>query len=1155
MVGIGASAGGLEPLKQLFAQLPVNTGLAFVVLQHLPPSQTGKLAAILAKVTAMPVIDATNGERILADRVYVVPPKVSADLFRGGLVLRTPKGGARPHLPIDGLLTSLADVLGERAIGVVVSGSASDGTEGLRAIQAAGGLTFVQDPATAQFDDMPRNAIAAGVAEVVLAPSQIADELGVIAQLATVRPKVGAKTRGLEQILEQLRDASGIDFTSYKRTTIERRLARRLAKHRLASFDEYATYLTEHPEEASAVYEDLLIHVTEFFRDGPALEDLVTRVFPELGRDKPADAPIRVWVAGCSTGEEVYSLAMLLIETFGEGRPIQLFGTDLSERSIDAARAGRYPASSANTVSAERLARFFTSDGACYQIKRSVRERCVFVRHDLVTDPPFSKIDLVSCRNVLIYLGPPLQKRVIPVFHYALNQPGYLLLGRAETIAGFEALFTRVATDAPIFVRKPAGRAGLTFPIASQLGRVPRAATEAPHSTLDVQRDVDHVLLARYAPACVLINEHLDIIQFRGRTGPYLEPAPGHPELNVVRMAREELASDLRLLIQRAQRSDAAARKEHIAITDGKVQRHVHLEVVPVRGAAKETPFFLVVFEEAEMIAALPPAKRGKLRPERNETVRLRQELAATKEYLHSVVAQHHATSEELGVTNEELQSSNEELQSSNEELQTAKEELQSTNEELETVNEELQRGNQELRLLNDDLINVLGSVDLAIIIVDAERNIRRFTPKARSVMKLIPGDLGRPIGDLQPSFSTPDLDRAIATVIETLQTSEAEVRHDDGSYYRMQIRPYRTTDNKIDGAVIAFVDISSLRDARNRATAIVDAVPTPLALVDEHLVVQTGNHAFHDFVAVDPVGRPFFDLTEWTSADFRAAIDRVATSEQPIEGLEVERRTPAGVPQHLLASASVIPPVDGRRLILIGLVDVTERRQAEHEREAFLDAVSHELRTPLAAILLWAKVLRDLDPKDPQYAQALDTIEDSARAEARLVDDLLELGLSRFQVPLAPEPIDPAAIVDASITAARSDAKDKQITIETSLGAGPPIQADPRRLRQIATNLVSNAIKFTPRGGQIWVSLVRQPNALELGVRDSGKGIPREFVAQLFEPFSQQDRSITRSQPGLGIGLALVRKLVERQGGTIEVDGGGNGRGATFTVRLPTPG
>ncbi len=1148
MVGIGASAGGLEPLKQLFAQLPVKTGLAFVVLQHLPPSQTGKLAAILAKVTAMPVIDATNGERILPDRVYVVPPKVSADLFRGALVLRTPKGGARPHLPIDGLLTSLADVLGERAIGVVVSGSASDGTEGLRAIQAAGGLTFVQDPATAQFDDMPRNAIAAGVAEAVLAPAQIADELGVIAQLTTVRPKVAVKARGLEQILELLRDASGIDFTSYKRTTIERRLARRLAKHRLATFDAYATYLTEHPEEATALYEDLLIHVTEFFRDGPALDDLVARVFPELGRDKPADAAIRVWVAGCSTGEEVYSLAMLLIETFGESRPIQLFGTDLSERSIEAARTGRYPASSAKTVSAERLARFFTTDGAGYQIKRSVRERCVFVRHDLVTDPPFSKIDLVSCRNVLIYLGPPLQKRVIPVFHYALNQPGYLLLGRAETIAGYEALFTRVATDAPIFVRKPGGRAGLTFPIASQLGRVPRATTEVPRSTLDVQRDVDHVLLLRYAPACVLINEHLDIIQFRGRTGPYLEPAPGHPELNVVRMAREELASDLRLLIQQAQRSDAAARKEDIAITDGKVQRRVHLEVLPVRGAAKATRFFLVVFEEAEMIATVPPAKRGKPRPERSETVRLRQELAATKEYLRSVVAQHFATSEELGVTNEELQSSNEELQ-------TAKEELQSTNEELETVNEELQRGNQELRLLNDDLLNVLASVDLAIIIVDAERRIRRFTPKARSVMKLIPGDLGRPIGDLQPSVSMPDLDREIALVIETLQMSEAEVRHDDGTYYRMQIRPYRTTDNKIDGAVIAFVDISALRDARNRATAIVDAVPTPLALLDEHLVVQTGNHAFRDFVGVEPVGRPFFDLAEWSSADFRAAIDRVATSRQPIEGLEVERRTPAGVPQNLLASASVIPPVDGRQLVLIGLVDVTERRRAEHEREAFLDAVSHELRTPLAAILLWAKVLRDLDPKDPQYAQALDTIDDSAHAEARLVDDLLELGLSRFKVPLAPEPADPAAIVEASIAAARSDAKDKKITVETALGAGPPIQIDPRRLRQIATNLVSNAIKFTPPGGQIWVSLVRQPNAIELAVRDSGKGIPREFVTQLFEPFSQQDRSITRSQPGLGIGLALVRKLVERQGGTIEVDGGGDGRGATFTVHLPTPG
>ncbi|MEO7735729.1 MAG: chemotaxis protein CheB, partial [Kofleriaceae bacterium] len=934
VVGIGASAGGLDALKQLFARLPADTGLAFVVLQHLPPSQVGKLAQILARVTAMPVVDVETGQRVAADHVYVVPPRIAAGLFRGALVLRTPKGGARPHLPIDGLLGSLASVLGERAIGVVLSGTASDGTGGLRAIRAASGLTFAQDPATAQFDEMPRSAIAAGVADEVRAPGQIADELATIARRIVPQTPRGT-THGLDAVLQVLRDASGIDFTSYKRTTIERRLARRLAKHRLASLDDYLRYLTAHPAEASEVYEDLLIHVTEFFRDQPALDELVARVLPEINRDKPADAPIRVWVPGCATGEEVYTLAILLLEQLGEQRVIQLFGTDLSARSIETARAGRYPAAIAARVSPERLARFFRVDGTGFQIKRSVRERCVFVRHDLVSDPPFSKLDLVSCRNVLIYLGPPLQKRAIGVFHYALNQPGYLVLGRAEAVSGFDALFGRIESDAPIFARKPAAnRAGLIFPLPG-LARPSALASERPRSALDLQRDIDHLLLARYGPACVLVDHNLDVLQFRGRTGPYLEPAPGQPQLNVLRMAREGLASDLRLAIQRAQRTDAPVHQGNIAITEDNRTRSIDLEVLPLRGATETQRNFLIVFTESAPAASSKPARRGKPPNERSETVRLRQELAATREYLHSVVVQHLATSEELGVTNEELQSTNEELQSSNEELQTAKEELQSTNEELETVNEELQRGNQELRQVNDDLTNVLASVELAIIIVDAERRIRRFTPKARAVMRLIPGDLGRPIADLQPSLAIIELDRAIASVIASRDTHEAEVVHDDGTCYRMQIRPYCTTDQEIDGAVIAFVDITSLRhsleatrSARDYATAIVDAVPSPLIVLDDQLVVRSANRAFHDLVPGALVGRPFFAVADWHGAALRKELERVVAGGAPFETLRLEHRAPGGGSRFLLAGARIISRSAGGALLLLGMSDVTAQHR-----------------------------------------------------------------------------------------------------------------------------------------------------------------------------------------------------------------------------------
>jgi two-component system CheB/CheR fusion protein len=1163
VVGIGASAGGLDALKQLVGSVPLDTGLAFVVLQHLPPSQIGLLASLLASATALPVIDVPNGHRIARNTILVVPPHTSACLFRGALVLRAARPGARPRQPIDALFTSIAEVLRERAVGVVLSGTAHDGTEGMRAIRAAGGLTFAQDPSTAQFDEMPRSAIAAGVAEIVLSPPQIGDELGKIARLGRrprVAPEPSVTVTGVDRILEQLREASGIDFSSYKRTTIERRLARRLAKHGLRSLDDYSSYLTANPDEASAVYEDLLIHVTEFFRDRAVFDRLVEQVFPELLRAKSATAPVRVWVPGCSTGEEVYSLAMLLIELCGErSRPLQLFGSDLSERAIECARRGHYPETIAAQVGEERLARFFRQEEGGYRISRDVRERCVFVRHDLVTDPPFSKLDLVSCRNVLIYLGQSLQQRVIPILHYALNQPGYLLLGPAETIAGFEKHFEPIDAEARIYARKPGPRTSLTFPTASQLGRLPtRRPADAVRSALDVQREVDHVLLARYAPACVVIDENFEVVQFRGRTGSYLEAPPGQPQLNVCKMARKGLASELALAVQRARRSDAPVRRDNVVVHERGEEHRFHLEVVPLHSAASAKRHFLVVFEPTVTRSRLPARRAA---GKRREPERLRQELDATKEYLHSIVTQQLATSEELSITNEELQSTNEELQSTNEELQTAKEELQSTNEELETVNEELQRGNVDLREANDDLINVLASVDIAIIIVDTERRVRRFTPKARAVMKLIPGDVGRPIADLRPSVELPGLDGMIADVVETLAFCESEVRHPDGTSYRMQIRPYRTADHKISGAVIAFIDITTLRAARDYTAAIVDTVPSPLVVVDERLVVRSANPAFCAMfgnAASDLAGHALFELGEWRPPTLRARLEEVVATGRGFEKLELGFHGHAGDLVLQLGARTLVSAAG--RLILVAVADITEQRRleqaritAQRERDSFLDAVSHELRTPLSAILLWAQALRGLDDADPQRLHAIETIEQSARAEVQLVDDLLDLALSRTtELAVKLVPVDPSMIIEAAIDAARPDADAKGIAIETTLATGPNIAADPRRLRQIVSNLLGNAIKFTPEDGKVAIALAHDRGAMELRVRNTGPGIPPEFISRAFEAFSQADSSLTRTHNGLGIGLALVRHFVVRQGGTIDVVSSGTGEGTTFTVRIP---
>ncbi|MEP6862435.1 MAG: chemotaxis protein CheB [Deltaproteobacteria bacterium] len=1167
VVGIGASAGGLEAVRQLLAALPDDTGLALVVLQHLPPSQIGKLAGLLAASTKLRVIDAVDGHRVAPNTVVVVPPRTSASLVRGSLVLRVASGGVRPRQPIDGLFASLASALGARAIGVVLSGTANDGTAGLRAIREAGGMTIVQDPSTAQFDEMPRSALADHVPELVLAPAEIGARLAATLTDAPRTEVAVDRSQDTVRMLELLREASGIDFTSYKRSTIERRLSRLLARRKFASLDEYASFLTAHPDEVRTLYEDLLIHVTEFFRDDTVLDVAATRV-AELVANRPRELPVRVWVPGCSTGEEVYSIAMLLIEQLGEQRPIQLFGTDLSENAIEIARRGRYPATISKCVGVKRLARFFQRDEHGYRIRHDIRERCVFVRHDLVTDPPFSKLDLVSCRNVLIYLGPPLQHRVVPTLHYALNQPGLLILGRAETIAGFETLFSTLDADARIFARKPAARALITFPGALQLGRLSTRRIDDPARTrMILQRDVDHLLLSRYAPACIVVDDQLDIVQFRGRTGPYIEHPPGQPQVNILRMAREELAVHLRHALQRAQRTGEPVRKVGIRMGDRGRARRIDIEVVPVRTEAEQERHYAIVFEDSSLRVAVPPGPARGRSKDHGETSRLRQELEATKEYVSSISAQHVAASEELGIVNEELQSTNEELQSTNEELQTAKEELQSANEELETVNDELQRGNVQLRETNDDLINVLDSVDIAIIIVDTQRRIRRFTPSARAVLKLLQTDVGRPIADLQPALPVPELAQAIEAAIEALAIHDSEVRAEGGTCYRMQVRPYRTADRRIDGAVITFVDITELRRsadlaraARDFAGSVVRTVPSPLVVVDDALKVRLANPAFVTAFdgAGDPTARKLLELGEWRSDGLADRLRGVIASEVAIAGLEIEHRGASPTFQSYALDASPIVPSDGRRFLLLGLADITARKQLEHarrtaelERDAFFAALSDELRTPLSAILLWVDVLRGLAVDDPRRTSALETIAEAARLEARMVDDLLELALSHAgELKVELVPLAPAVPVLGAVAMLRNQADSRGVELVAHLDEECRIAGDAHRLQQITVQLISNALAFTGEGGMIEVSLAVANRIVELAVSDNGSGIAAEFLPRVFEPFSQQDRSATRSHRGLGIGLALVSQLVTRQLGTITV-ASALGRGTTFKVRF----
>jgi two-component system CheB/CheR fusion protein len=859
IVGIGASAGGLDAFTQLLRALPATTGMAFVLIQHLGPLHKSFLAEALGKATSMPVSQAQHNERLEPNHVYLIPPDADLSISAGCLTLSSRTEDAhKPHLPIDFFFTALAAERGQHAIGVVLSGTASDGTEGLKAIKAADGITFAQDPETAKFGGMPQSAIEAGVVDQVLTIVRLAEELASLSRHPYLT--MASADRGppstdgppgdeqddddavdavspdhlLTEIMNLVRAVVGVDFREYKSPTFDRRLARRMALRQIDTRDHYLDLLKRDTDEVRSLGEDALIHVSSFFRDPEVFETLKTRVFPEILRHKAEDAPIRMWVAGCSSGEEVYSLALCLLDFLrdaGPPHPIQIFGSDVSEQSVQKARAGRYADGAMKGISDEQRRRYFTKMEAGYRINKAVRDLCVFVRHDLARDPPFSRVDFLSCRNVLIYFHQSLQRRVLQTFHYSLTQPGFMLLGRTENISGFGQLFTSLDKSSKLFTRS-ASPSGLQF--AARAERFPAQpqgtaspAAEAPRRAGDLGRHLDSLLLARYAPPGVLINEKLEILQFRGQTGAYLQPAPGEPQANLIKMARPGLLPDLRATLARAKKEMAPVETKGVEVDQGGFTRTCDIVVIPVAGVLPDLkqPLFMVLFESvAAADAAVAPAAETAPPPATANTVeagripKLEHQLSATTEYLNSLIEEHSQINDELGSANEELISGNEELQSLNEELETAKEELQSTNEELTTVNDELNHRNQEVGQINSDLVNLLNTVDIPVIILDRQRHIRRFTPRAQKLMNVLPSDIGRLFDDIKPHIEAPDLDQQIADIIDTFVSKESEVRDRGGRWHRMQIRPYKGADDSVDGAIISLVDIDTLKGTVRQA-------------------------------------------------------------------------------------------------------------------------------------------------------------------------------------------------------------------------------------------------------------------------------------------------------------------------------------------------
>jgi two-component system CheB/CheR fusion protein len=872
IVAIGASAGGLDAFTRLLRRLPANTGMAFVLIQHLAPQHESMLAPILSQTTTMPVTQVRNHTRVKPNHIHVIPPNTQLSISGGMLILKPRIEGPGGFKPIDHFFRSLAADQKSRAIGVILSGTDNDGSRGLQAIKAEGGIVVAQDEESAAYFDMPRNAIATGQVDLVLPPEEIAEELARIGRHTSAvrgnsqeavledKSKEGASNR----IFALLRRVTGVDFRQYKPNTIERRLHRRMMLQHCQDLDSYVALVETHPAETEALYSEILIHVTSFFRDPQVFRALRRNILPQLLKSRATDTPLRIWVPGCSTGEEVYSLAMCVFEVLGRSMEprVQIFGTDLDERAIARARTAIYPEDQVLKLPAERVHRFFAEVDHGYQIHREVRDACVFARHNLLADPPFSRLDMISCRNVLIYLKPPAQQKVIRLFQHALRHGGVLLLGLSESIQGFGERFAVVDKKNKFYLRTMTAAAPGAFnsveksepilmpPVRGVLqpsfgARAPRAEW----TDLSIQHAVDRIIAAKHGPPGVVVNSEMDVVQSHGDISPYVHIGDGAVSLNIFKLASEGLRTTLRGILSTAMKENSAQAGAAHVLVNGQLQI-VQLTAGLLPSDHGRGPRFLILFYPPVQPDASTPQSltSTELAPSGHapEHARGQRKLAITQGDLDSLfqarddaIQELTAAHEELQSANEELQSANEEMQSTNEELQTAKEELQAINEELSTTNDELHHRNTELSRLSDDLTNLVSSTTLPIVILDNDLRIRRITPATEQVMNLRPSDIGRPVTDIRMKLGIEDLEPVLREVQETLGTKEVELRDREGLWYFLRVRPYRTSDNRIEGLVLLLVDITQQKHAEMIVSKERSRLETVLAKEATHLKAE----------------------------------------------------------------------------------------------------------------------------------------------------------------------------------------------------------------------------------------------------------------------------------------------------------------------------
>jgi two-component system CheB/CheR fusion protein len=952
IVALGASAGGLEAFESFFRNVKPDCGMAFVLVPHLDPSHVSILDEILQRITTLPVTEAIDQVAVLPNHIYIIPPNRDMAILNGELQLSVPEQPRGMRLPIDRFLRSMAEDQAEKAIGIILSGTGTDGTLGLRAIHGAGGVCLVQDPDTAKYDGMPRSAIQAGFATHIMSVEEMPGVLMDIVhhrkspvETIVQRP---VELSSLKQIILLLRSTTGHDFSQYKKSTVNRRIERRMVQNDIQDMASYLRFLKENKAEPKILFKELLINVTSFFRDPEAFGVLKQEIFPLLMANKRPDYEFRIWVAACATGEEAYSIAIVLRELMDEGcygLRVQIYATDLSEDAIAVARAGRYPPNIAQDMPAERLQHYFLKDDdGFYRVKNEIREMVIFATQSVIKDPPFSKLDLLSCRNLLIYLEPELQDRLLSKFHSALNPNGVLFLSTSENITLHPELFPAINRKWKFFralhtvataQTKLAGNL-LSWAVDSY-NKPHEMAAEPKSKPLNFADLTNRVLLQSYAPAAVLTDLQGNILFINGDTGRYLRPAPGQATLNVIEMAREGLQMELRSAVLAAVAEGAPTQGHDVTLkTDsGLVVVRFNLRTLPVQTNGER--LLLITFQD------VPPSAKPKRRtrvatPEeqthearRNEE--LERELSYSRQSLQSTIAEQQATNEELKSSNEEMQSTNEELQSSNEELETSREELQSLNEELVTVNAELQANIEQLGDTKSDLKNLLDNVNVATIFLDEQLRIRRFTRDATKLYRILSSDIGRPLSHIKSSLTAKDLLENAQEVLDTLVVYESELQTEDGNHYLTRILPYRTLHNVIDGVVITFTDISqrvaaeqAFQQARKAADGIVDTVREPLLVLDGKFNVVLASRSFYPAFAVtreETLGQRIYDLgnRQWDIPKLRELLENILLENESFDDYVVEHDFPGIGPHRVVLNARCISDERGNpQLILLAM-------------------------------------------------------------------------------------------------------------------------------------------------------------------------------------------------------------------------------------------